>query len=59
MIDVPAQLTLMCLLESFIQLVAPDVIPGQFSTSVPLGSGSFKESQAYASPSGMTGWTKN
>jgi hypothetical protein len=41
-IDVPAQLTSMCKLESFQTLVAKDVIPGESDTGVPLGSGSFR-----------------
>ena len=41
-IDVPAQLTSLCLLEPFQQLVANDVIPGETSAGVPLGSGNFE-----------------
>jgi len=41
-IDVPAQLTSFCKLESFQTLVAKDVIPGESDTGVPLGSGSFR-----------------
>ena len=40
-IDVPAQLTSICRLESFQRLVASDVIPGE-SGDVPLASGSFR-----------------
>jgi hypothetical protein len=41
-IDVPAQLTSLCKLESFQTLVAKDVIPGESDAGVPLGSGSFR-----------------
>ena len=41
-IDIPAQMTSMCKLESFQTLVAKDVIPGESDTGVPLGSGSFR-----------------
>jgi len=41
-IDVPAQLTSICKLESFQQLVGSDVVPGETSAGVPLGSGSFR-----------------
>ena len=39
-IDVPAQLTSVCRLESFQRLVSNDVIPGE--SAVPLASGSFR-----------------
>ena len=41
-LDIPAQLTSVCRLESFQQLVGDDVIPGESNTGVPLGSGSFQ-----------------
>ena len=41
-IDVPAQLTSLCKLESFQTIVAKDVIPGESSAGVSLGSGSFR-----------------
>ena len=41
-IDVPAQLTSICKLESLQTLVAKDVIPGEADSGVPLGSGSFR-----------------
>ena len=41
-IDVPAQLTSLCKLESFQTLVAKDAIPSESTTGVPLGSGSFR-----------------
>ena len=41
-IDVPAQLTTVCRLESFQTLVAEDVIPSETAAGVPLGSGSFQ-----------------
>ena len=41
-IDVPAQLTSICKLESFQLLVGNDVVPGETNEGVPLGSGSFR-----------------
>lgn len=41
-IDVPAQLTSLCKLESLQTLVAKDVIPGESASGVSLGSGSFR-----------------
>ena len=41
-IDIPAQLTSVCKLESFQTLVGKDVIPGESPDGVPLGSGSFR-----------------
>ncbi len=41
-IDIPAQLTSICKLESFQLLVGNDVVPGETGEGVPLGSGSFR-----------------
>jgi len=41
-IDLPTTLTTLCLMAPFQSLVAKDVIPGESSTGVPLGSGSFE-----------------